>query len=57
MEVAELKMLRLPLGVIRMDTIRNEYIIGIAQVGPFGEKTREACTEERLWVLYIGIII
>ena len=27
MEVAELNMLRFPLGVIRMDTIRNEYII------------------------------
>ena len=25
-----------------MDKIRNEYIRGIAQVGRFGEKTREA---------------
>ena len=42
MEVAELKMLRFSLGVTRMDKIRNEYIRGVAQVGWFGEKTREA---------------
>ena len=42
MEVAELKMLRFSLGVTRMDKIRNEYIRGTAQVGKFGEKTREA---------------
>ena len=42
MEVAELKMLRLSLGVTRMDKIRNEYIRGTAHVGRFGEKTREA---------------
>ena len=42
MEVAELKMLRFSLGVTRMDKIRNEYIRGTAQVGNFGEKTREA---------------
>ena len=43
MEVAELKMLRFSLGVTRIDKIRNEYIIrGTAQVGKFGEKTREA---------------
>ena len=42
MEVAELKMLRFSLGVTRMDKIRNEYIRGTAQVGTFGEKTREA---------------
>ena len=42
MEVAELKMLRFSLGVTRMDNIRNEYIRGTAQVGKFGEKTREA---------------
>ena len=41
MEVAELKMLRYSLGVTRMDSIRNEYIRGTAQVGRFGEKTRE----------------
>ena len=41
-EVAELKMLRFSLGVTRMDSIRNEYIRGTAQVGRFGEKTREA---------------
>ena len=42
MEVAELKMLRFSLGVTIMDNIRNEYITGAAQVGQFGEKTREA---------------
>ena len=42
MEVAELKMLRLSLGVTRMDKIRNEYTRGTAQVGKFGEKTPEA---------------
>ena len=41
MEVAELKTLRFSLGVTRMDKIRNEYIRGTAQVGRFGEKTRE----------------
>ena len=40
--MAELKMLRFSLGVTRMDTIRNEYNRGKAQVGRFGEKTREA---------------
>ena len=30
------------LGVTRMDKVRNEYIRGTAQVGRFGEKTREA---------------
>ena len=35
MEVAELKMLRFPLGLARMDKIRNEYIRGTAQVGRF----------------------
>ena len=42
MEMAELKLLRCSLGVTRMDKIRNEYIRGAAQVGWFGEKTREA---------------
>ena len=42
MEVAELKMLRFSLGVTRMDKIRHEYIRGTAQVGKFGEITREA---------------
>ena len=42
MEVAELKMLRFSLGVTRMDKIRNDYIRGTAQVGKYGEKTREA---------------
>ena len=37
-----MKMLRFALGVTRMDKIRNEYIRGTAQVGKFGEKTREA---------------
>ena len=42
MEVTESKMLRFSLGVKRMDNSRNEYIRGTAQVGRFGEKTREA---------------
>ena len=42
MEVAELKMLRFSLGVTIMDNIRNEYTSGTAQVGRFGEKTRES---------------
>ena len=42
MEVAELKMLRFSLGVTGMDKIWSEYIRGTAQVGRFGEKTREA---------------
>ena len=41
MEVADLKMLRFSLGVIRLDMVRNEYIRGSAQVGRFGENTRE----------------
>ena len=35
-------MLRFSLGVTRMDKIRNECIRGTAEVGKFGEKTREA---------------
>ena len=42
MEVAELKMSRFSIRVTIMDTIRNEYIRGTAQMGQFGEKTREA---------------
>ena len=42
MEVADLKMLRFSLGMTRMDKIRNQYIRGTAQVGKFGEKTRQA---------------
>ena len=54
MEVAELKMLRFSLGVTRMDKIRNEYIRGTAQVGKFGEKTREARLRWRKYDGYIG---
>ena len=50
---------KISLAVTRMDKIRNEYIIGTAQVGRFGEKVREArlrwfgtCTEERCWVYW-----
>ncbi|MCJ8736407.1 hypothetical protein PDJAM_G00257740 [Pangasius djambal] len=42
LEVAELKMLRFSLGVIRLDRIRNEYIRGTAHVGRLGDKVREA---------------
>ena len=41
LEVAEDKMLRLCLGVTRMDKLRNEYIRGTAHVRCFGEKIRE----------------
>ncbi|KAI5088777.1 hypothetical protein C0J45_21349, partial [Silurus meridionalis] len=42
LEVAELKMLRFSLGVMRMGRIRNEFIRGTAHVGRFGDKVREA---------------
>ncbi|KAK3540907.1 hypothetical protein QTP86_004171 [Hemibagrus guttatus] len=42
LKVAELKMLRFPLGVTRLDRIRNEYIRGTAHVGRLGDKVREA---------------
>ncbi len=42
LEVAELKMLRLSLGVTRQDKIRNDYIRGTAHVRKFGDKAREA---------------
>ena len=42
MEIAELKRLRFSLRVTRMDNSRNEYSRRTAQVGKFGEKTREA---------------
>ncbi|KAK3527799.1 hypothetical protein QTP86_006780 [Hemibagrus guttatus] len=42
LEVAELKMLRLSLGVTRLDRIRNKYIRGTAHVGRLGDKVREA---------------
>ena len=35
-------MLRFSSAVTRKEKIRNEYIIGIAQVGRFGDKPREA---------------
>ena len=41
LEVAEVKMLRFPLGVTRMDKIRNEYFRGTTHVRCFGEKVRE----------------
>ena len=41
LEVAELKLLRLFLGVTRMDRIRNVDIRGKAQVGNVGDKVRE----------------
>ena len=58
MEVAELKMLRVSLGVTRMDKIMNEYIRGSAQVGKFGQKTREArlIWYGHLWRTYDGYI-
>ncbi|KAK4307254.1 hypothetical protein Pmani_020967 [Petrolisthes manimaculis] len=42
LEVAELKMLRISLGVTRLDKIRYELIRGSAHVRRFGDKAREA---------------
>ncbi|KAK3559119.1 hypothetical protein QTP86_004099 [Hemibagrus guttatus] len=42
LEVAELKMLRLSLGVTRLDRIKNEYIRETAHDGRLGDKVREA---------------
>ena len=41
MEVAEMKMLRLAMGVTRKDKIRNEYIRGTVKVERLGMKMRE----------------
>ena len=38
MEVAELKMVRLALGVTRKDKIRNEYVRGTAKIAKLGDK-------------------
>ena len=40
MEVAELKMVRWALGVIRKDKIRNEYVRGTAKIANLGDKLR-----------------
>ena len=60
MKVVELKMLRFSLGVTRVDTTRNEYIKGTAQMGQFGLKIREArlrlhCHVRRKYYGYIRI--
>ena len=41
MEVAEMKMLRFPMGVTRKDKIRNEYITGTVKVERLRKKMRE----------------
>ena len=41
MEVAEIKMLRFAMGVMRKDKIRNEYIRGTVKVERLGIKMRE----------------
>ena len=40
--VAELKMSRFSLGVMRMDKTKNEFIRGTAQVRQIGDKVRKA---------------
>ena len=52
-------MLRFSLGVTRIDKSMNECIRGTAQVGRFGEKTREARLAwfghvRRKYYMYIG---
>ena len=42
MEVAEIKMLRFAVGVMRKDKIRNEYIRGTVKKERFGMKMRES---------------
>ena len=41
MEVAEMKMLRVAMGVTRKDKIKNEYIRGAVKVERLGMKMRE----------------
>ena len=41
LEVAELKTLRFPLGVTKLDKIRNEFIRGPAHERRIGDKMRE----------------
>ncbi|KAI5107764.1 hypothetical protein C0J45_1358, partial [Silurus meridionalis] len=59
LEVAELKMLRFSLGVMRIDKIRNQFIRGTAHVGCFGDKVREVRLRwfghvQRRDMIYIG---
>ena len=42
MEVAELKMVRLALGMTRKDKIRNKYVRGTAKIAKLGDKLRNA---------------
>ena len=42
LEMAELKILRLFLRLMKMDKIRNKCIRGTAQVRSFGDKVRQA---------------
>ena len=42
LEVAEFKILRFSMVVIKMNRIRNKQIRGTARVGHFGDKVREA---------------
>ena len=42
MEVAELKMVRWALGVIRKDKIKNEYMRGTAKIAKLGDKLQNA---------------
>ena len=42
METAELRMLSLAMGVMRLDRTRNEYIRGTAKVVSMGVKLRES---------------
>ena len=52
MEVAELKMVRWALGMIRKDKIRNEYVRGTAKIAKQGDKLWNARLCWYVWTMY-----